>query len=159
MPFSSSTSMPCMVWRYAAYQRMYCAASGNCDAHASAARALSVRTRFRASGIGAPMRIRSRPAASTITSPLARSTGITLAFIQPGKPNQNAYIERFNRSYRTEILNTWVVTTLDEVRELSDAWRRRYNTEPTHDSLGAVPPLTFLPSATSTDLSYNAWPA
>jgi putative transposase len=79
--------------------------------------------------------------------------GIALVFIQPGKPNQNAYIERFNRTYRTEILNAWVFTTLDEVRDLSEAWRRRYNTERTHDSLGNVPPLTYLPRATSTDLS------
>ncbi len=79
---------------------------------------------------------------------------ITLVFIQPGKPNQNAYIERFNRTYRTEILNAWVFVTLDEVRELSEDWRQRYNTERTHDSLGDVPPLSFLPRTTSPDLSH-----
>lgn len=53
-----------------------------------------------------------------------------------------------------EILTAWVFTTLDEVRELSKAWRVRHNTERTHDSLGDVPPLTFLPTITSPDQSH-----
>ena len=101
---------------------------------------------------GAPRRIRCDNGPEFV-SELVRAwcdaRGIQLAFIQPGKPNQNAYIERFNRSYRTEILNAWVFTTLDEVRELSEDWRQRYNTERTHDALGGVPPLTFLPRASS----------
>ena len=62
--------------------------------------------------------------------------GVLLPFIQPGKPNQNAYIERFNRSYREEILNAWIFTSLAEVRALSDEWRVMYNTERPHQSLG-----------------------
>ncbi len=80
--------------------------------------------------------------------------GITRVFIQLGEANQNACIERFNRTYHTEILNARVFTTLDEVRDLSEAWRQRYNTERTRDSLGDVPPLTFLPRATAADLSH-----
>jgi putative transposase len=72
---------------------------------------------------------------------------VHLAFIERGKPNQNAYIERFNRSDRTELLDAWVFTTLDEVRALTEAWRVRYNTTRCHDALGRVPPLTFLPRA------------
>ena len=105
---------------------------------------------------GAPRRIRCDNGPEFVAETLREwctPRGIALIFIQPGKPNQNAYIERFNRTYRTEILNAWVFTTLDEVRDLSEAWRRRYNTERTHDSLGNVPPLTYLPRATSTDLS------
>jgi putative transposase len=75
--------------------------------------------------------------------------GITLAYIEPGKPNQNAYIERFNRSFREEVLDAWVFTTLAEVRAVSEEWRNGYNTERSHESLGNVPPLTFLPRPTN----------
>ena len=75
--------------------------------------------------------------------------GITLDFIQPGKPAQNAFIERFNQSYRTEVLDAHVFTSLAEVRHLSEIWRRAYNLERPHDSLGRVPPLTFIPRPTS----------
>ena len=48
--------------------------------------------------------------------------GVMLDYIEPGKPNQNAFIERFNRSYRSEVLNTWLFRDLDEVREITWAW-------------------------------------
>ena len=65
--------------------------------------------------------------------------------IQPGKPDQNADSERFNRSYRTEVLNAYLVASLTELRALTDAWLRIYNGERPHDSRGRVPLLTFLP--------------
>jgi putative transposase len=80
----------------------------------------------------------------------AEAHGITLDFIQPGKPAQNAFIERFNQTYRTEVLNANVFSSLAEVRVITADWLRRYNTERPHDSLGRVPPLTFLPRPTST---------
>ena len=74
--------------------------------------------------------------------------GILLQFILTGKPNQNAYTERFNRSYREVILDAWVFVSLAEVCELSEAWRIMYNTERPHQSLGDAPPATFLPRIT-----------
>ena len=79
--------------------------------------------------------------------------GVATHYIQPGKPDQNAYIERFNRSYRTEVLNAHLFESIAELRALTDAWLRVYNRERPHDSLGRVPPLTFLPRPTSADQS------
>ena len=75
--------------------------------------------------------------------------GMTLAYIEPGKPNQNAYLERFNRSFREEVLDAWVFTTLTQVRAVSEEWWHSYNTERSRESLGNVPPLTFLPRPTT----------
>jgi len=70
---------------------------------------------------------------------------IAIRYIQPGKPDQNAFIERFNRSYREEVLDAHLFESLDQEREITDAWLDTYNTERPHDSLGRVPPLMFLP--------------
>ena len=70
---------------------------------------------------------------------------IGIGYIQPGKPDQNAFIEGFNRTFREEVLDAYLFDSLDQVREITDAWLATYNTELPHDSLGQVPPLTFLP--------------
>ena len=71
--------------------------------------------------------------------------GIELRFIQPGKPDQNPFIERFNKTYRNEVLNAYVFDSIEQVREITESWLREYNEERPHDSLGRVPPLMFLP--------------
>ncbi len=75
--------------------------------------------------------------------------GVALRYIQPGKPQQNAYIERFNRTYRDEVLNAYVFDSIAEVRVLTGDWLVRYNTKRPHDSLGRVPPLTYIPRPTT----------
>ena len=70
---------------------------------------------------------------------------IALHYIQPGKPDQNAFIERFNRSYRTEVLDAYLFESLGEVHALTERWLVTYNQERPHESLGRVPPLMFLP--------------
>ncbi len=75
----------------------------------------------------------------------AIARGITLIYIQPGKPVQNAFIERFNRTYREEVLNAYLFHSTAEAQALSDAWLVDYNEHRPHDALGRVPPLTYLP--------------
>jgi putative transposase len=78
-----------------------------------------------------------------------RENGIEIIYIQPGKPNQNAYIERFNRSFRTEILDAHLFHTLAQVREIAWAWRITYNEERPHQSLGNITPAEFKRLATA----------
>lgn len=69
--------------------------------------------------------------------------GIELRYIQPGKPDQNAFIERFNRTYRTEVLNAYVFESLEQVREISAEWLQSDNEERPHDALAGLPPATY----------------
>ena len=68
---------------------------------------------------------------------------VDLWFIEPGKPDQNAFIERFNRSYREEVLDAYLFENFDQVREISHEWLSSYNQERLHDALGSLPPALF----------------
>ena len=69
--------------------------------------------------------------------------GVEPRHIQPGKPNQNAFIERYNRSFRDEVLDAHLFEDLEQVRELGAEWLRIYNEERPHDALGRQPPAVF----------------
>ena len=73
-----------------------------------------------------------------------KDNNVTLAFIQPGKPTQNAYIERLNGSIRTELLNAYIFKTLGEVREKVNQWNYDYNHNRPHKSLGYQTPIEVL---------------
>ena len=73
----------------------------------------------------------------------ARSQGIRWEFIQPGKPAQNAFIERFNGTLREEVLDMQNFRSLEEARATTHEWRQVYNDERTHSSLGKLPPSEF----------------
>jgi putative transposase len=68
---------------------------------------------------------------------------VEIRYIQPGKPNQNAFIERFNRTFRNEVLSAYLFEDLDQVREVVWGWMIEYNEERPHDSLGRVPPTVY----------------
>jgi putative transposase len=68
---------------------------------------------------------------------------IQLRHIQPGKPDQNALIERYNRTYRIEVLNGYAFESLEQVREISAEWVQSYNEERSHDALAGLPPAAY----------------
>ena len=68
---------------------------------------------------------------------------VELAFIQPGKPAQNAYIERFNRTYREDILDAYLFSTIQEVQAITEDWLEEYNTIRPHAALGGLPPYQY----------------
>jgi putative transposase len=68
---------------------------------------------------------------------------VKLDFSRPGKPTDNAFIESFNARFRLECLNEHWFLTLDDAREKIEAWRREYNEDRPHSSLGHMPPAEF----------------
>ena len=69
--------------------------------------------------------------------------GLTLHFIQPGKPVQNAFIESFNGKFRDECLSLEWFRSRTEAKVLIEAWRKHFNTVRPHSSLGYLTPAAF----------------
>ena len=73
----------------------------------------------------------------------AHRHGVALRLIEPGKPNQNAYVESFNGRFRDECLNEHWFMSLAHARAVIEAWRREYNDERPKESLGGLTPAQF----------------
>ena len=81
----------------------------------------------------------------------AKEKNIALLHIQPGKPahtvpvflRENAYVERFNRTYREEVLDAYLFDDLQEVRQVTENWLETYNTIRPHEALQGLPPRQF----------------
>lgn len=69
--------------------------------------------------------------------------GINLQYIQPGRPMQNGFIERFNGTYRREILDAYVFFELYEVRKLTEDWIQLYNHQRPHEALDNKTPVEW----------------
>jgi putative transposase len=95
---------------------------------------------------GKPLSIRMDNGPELISQRLeswAQERNIELLHIQPGKPAQNAYIERFNRTYREEVLDAYWFDDLQEVRLITERWLEGYNTIRPHEALQGLPPRQF----------------
>jgi putative transposase len=77
----------------------------------------------------------------------ARNQGIVIQYIQPVEPQQNAYVERYNRTVRHEWLNQHLFESIDHARETATEWLWRYNNERPNMAIGGITPRYKLKQA------------
>ena len=68
---------------------------------------------------------------------------VELVFIQPGKPAQNRYFERFNRTYRESVLDAYLFSAIREVQAINNDWLEEYNAIRPHAALGGLPSCQY----------------
>jgi putative transposase len=83
----------------------------------------------------------------------AEDHGIVLNYIQPGKPQQNAYVERYNRTVRQEWLGQYNFSTITEVQDHATHWLWTYNNERPNMGLGGITPVQKLNRQMATQLA------
>lgn len=99
---------------------------------------------------GCPKEIRCDNGPEYISNKLqtwAQRKGITIRYIQPGKPQQNAYVERYNRTVRYEWLNQYLFESLIEIQEFATKWIWSYNNERPNMGIGGITPAMKLKQA------------
>ena len=109
---------------------------------------------------GYPQRVRSDNGPEFLARSLAAWAAehqVALDFIAPGKPAQNAYVERFNRTYREEVLDLYSFQSLQEVRALTEQWLDTYNTIRPHAALQGATPYAFAAQHSPIPLSTCEW--
>ena len=79
--------------------------------------------------------------------------GVQLRLIQPGKPNQNAYLESFNGRLRDECLNEHWFPHLLHARTVIETWRREYNEDRPKKALGGLTPSAHAKQLASTTIN------
>ena len=84
---------------------------------------------------------------SAVTLAWAAKRGISIDFIQPGQPQQNAYVERYNRTVRHEWLDLYIFETIEEVQQIATEWLWTYNNERPNMGIGGVTPAMKLKMA------------
>ena len=76
-----------------------------------------------------------------------RDGGVSLEFIQPGKPQQNAYVERYNRTVRHEWLGQYIFNTIEEAQDHATRRLWTYNNERPNMAIGGITPAMKLKTA------------
>ena len=95
---------------------------------------------------GKPRKIRVDNGPEFISSDFSnwcKNNDIEIQYIQPGRPMQNGFIERFNRTFRQDILDAYLFDDITQVNKLAQEWQHDYNYSRPHEALGGVPPMKY----------------
>ena len=94
---------------------------------------------------------------SAIFTSWCEEKGIERKFIQPGKPQKNDFIERFNRTYRHEVLNAHIFESLEQACEITEEWIHSYNLDRPHAALGKLSPIHYRQQAEKSALAVSTF--